>query len=331
MSLYEELNDVRMDVSAYEEETITEMERKRWEKRVLRKLPKRRTRSMIKWAGLAGAIVLTASLVIPIGGTALAKMPLIYRLIESFIQVDNPPNLSNYKTTVGETAENAYGRMTLNEVLVDTDRLLISATLEPAEGVNTDMDQVLSLAPSISVNGEEAPHPFWNQGFGEENNDTYTISGDVPLNTLPHFPKGELLQVKISYNFSGKDMRAQIDKPWVFDVKVSTKQMQKDTVTYELNKPLPLKHGGTVTINKVVSSPVSTTLYYDVSQAKIGSFLIRMVSKGGKIKELQFYESKLSGERTYHRYGPLNFKKETYWIVAEDKNGKEISPRVPIK
>ncbi|MNK35093.1 hypothetical protein D3C87_536060 [compost metagenome] len=329
MSLYEELNDVRMDVSAYEEETITEMERKRWEKRVLRKLPKRKSRSVIKWAGLAGAIVLTASLVIPIGGTALAKMPLIYRLIESFIQVDNPPDLSNYKTAVGETAENAYGRMTLNEVLVDTDRLLISATLETDKRMN--IEDMGAPFPTIFVNGEEAPHPFWNEGFGEKNDGIYTITGDIPLNTLPHFPSGELLQIKISYDFSRKDMRAQIDKPWVFDVKVSTKQMQKDTVTYEINKPLPLKHGGTVTINKVVSSPVSTTLYYDVSQAMLGKFWIRLVSKGGMVKELQFYESKLSGERTYHRYGPLDLKKGAYWIVAEDKNGKEISPRVPIK
>ncbi|USB33537.1 DUF4179 domain-containing protein [Paenibacillus sp. YPG26] len=327
MSLYDELNNVRIDVSVYEEEILTEMEQKRWEKRVLRKLPKRKSHSMIKWAGLAGALILAVSLIIPLSGTALAKMPLIYRLIESFIQVDNPPDLSNYKTAVGETAENSYGRMTLNEVLVDTDRVLISATLEPIKGVN--MDEVSTLSPSILVNGEEAPHPFSSQSFGEENNGTYTITGDVPLNTLPHTPKGNQLQIKISYTIDSK--RVVLDKPWVFDVNVSTQQMQKDTVTYELNKPLPLKHGGTVTINKVVSSPVSTILYYDVSQAELGSFWIRLVSKGGKIKELQYYESIFSGERTYHRYGPLDLKKETYWIVAEDKNGKEISPRVPIK
>ncbi|RUT31881.1 DUF4179 domain-containing protein [Paenibacillus zeisoli] len=329
MSLYEELNNVRIDVSAYEEEMLTEIERKRWEKRVLRKLPKRRTPSMIKWVGLAGAMVLLASLIIPLSGTALAKMPLVYQLIESFIQVDHPPDLSNYKTTVGETAENAYGRMTLNEVLVDTDRLLISATLEPNKRINRFDLEVLK--PTIFINGEEARDPYLTQSIGRENDGAYTITGDVPLNTLPHFPKGDQLQFKISYNSVRKDEKVVIDKPWVFDVRVSTKQMQKDTVTYEINKPLPLKHGGTVTINKVVSSPVSTTLYYDVSQAKIGSFWIRLVSKGGKIKELQFYESKISGERTYHRYGPLDLKKETYWIVAEDKNGKEISPRVPIK
>ncbi|WP_068613258.1 DUF4179 domain-containing protein [Paenibacillus tuaregi] len=330
MSLYEDLNEVRMDVSTYEEERLTDVERKRWEKRVLRKLPKRKPRSMIKWAGLVSAVILAVSLIIPLGGTALAKMPLISRLIESIINIDNPPDLSNYKTAVGETAENKYGKLTLNEVLVDTDRLLISATLEPTGKAN--MNEVLYLTPNIFVNGEEILHPFFNQGFGEKGNGVYTISGDIPLNSLPDFPKDDRLQIKVSYDFRAKDMKDLIDKPWVFDVSVSMGQIKRDTVIYTMNKSMPIKGGGgTVIINKVVSSPVTTTLYYDVSKATLGSFWIRLVSKNGKVEEDKFYESKLTGERSYHRYKPLDFKKEAYWIVAEDKNGKEISPRIPVE
>ena len=84
---------------------------------------------------------------------SLAQMPFMAGLIERFISEEQPVDYSAYKTAIGETAENAYGKLTLNEVLVEADRLLFSSTFEPAKGVH--FDYRTHLPPHVLVNGED--------------------------------------------------------------------------------------------------------------------------------------------------------------------------------
>ncbi|WP_410513096.1 DUF4179 domain-containing protein [Paenibacillus sp. BR2-3] len=147
---------------------------------------------MKKWIVLAAAIVLALGITIPLGKVSLAEMPFVAGLIERFINGEKPLDYSVYKTAIGETAENAYGKLTLNEVLVDTDRLLISSTFEPAKGVPFDYQTFLS--PHVLVNGENLAETVGAQSIKVKDK-MYTIYGDIKLS---HLSNDGPLQIKIT-------------------------------------------------------------------------------------------------------------------------------------
>ncbi|MGM0881709.1 MAG: DUF4179 domain-containing protein [Bacillota bacterium] len=325
MSIYKALNDVQLDVSNYEKEPLTEIERKKWERRVLKKLHKRKKNDSKKWIGLTAAFILAIGVIIPLGGVSFAKMPLMAGLIERFYNGENPVDYSAYKTSIGETAENAYGKLTLNEVLVDADSLLISSTFEPAKGVHFDYQTFLS--PHVLVNGEDLQKSGGAQSIKVDDN-MYTIYGDIQLS---HLPDDGPLQIKITYDTISKRKRIAIEEPWVFEITVSANQLEKDTKTFNLHKTILVNNGEKVTLEKVIVTSVSTLIYYDSTEAS-ESTRFKLVSASGKeVPFREIYVSSDFGDMSYVRYTSIDLEKETYSLVPINNMDEEIGPEVQIQ
>ena len=47
-------------------------------------------------------------------------------------------NFEAYKTVIDKTAENSLGRLTLNEIIIDDNQILLNATFKPVKGLNFD-------------------------------------------------------------------------------------------------------------------------------------------------------------------------------------------------
>ncbi|WP_019640305.1 DUF4179 domain-containing protein [Paenibacillus fonticola] len=328
MSIYNELNDIQLDLASYEEEPLTELEQKRWEKRVLKKLHPRRRSTSIKWIGTAIAAVLLLGVTLPFDKVSLAQMPFVSGLLERFINAEKPVDYSTYKTAIGETAENAYGKLTLNEVLVDADRLLISSTFEPAKGVKFNYQT--QLPPHVLVNGEDLQETRGSQSV-KVSDGIYTIYGDIKLRELP---LEGLLHVKITYNTFSTRQRQAIEEPWVFEIEVSAGQIGREMRTFNLDKTITLYNGEQVTLKKVLISPVSTLVYYELSKAS-ESIGFKLISASGKeIPQREGYRSNDIGDTSYIRFEavePFDIDAETYSLVpvTMEKN-EEAGPPIQI-
>lgn len=325
MSIYKKLNDLQLETSEYSEYHLTEFEQKQWEKRVLNKLHKRKKTYSKQWIGLAAAFILVIGATTPLGKVTLANIPFVAGIIEIFINSETPLDYSAYKTAIGETAENKYGKLTLNEVLVDADNLLISSTFEPAKGVSFDYQTFLS--PHVLVNGEDLQISGGAQSVKVTDN-KYTIYGDIKLSELPN--EG-VLQLKITYDTFSKQERIAIEEPWVFDVTASTSQIEQDTRTFNINKTITLFNGEEVTVEKVMATPVSTLIYFDLTKASESTYF-KLVSASGE--EWTFKEAYLNndiGETSYGRYKPIDLEKDSYVLVPVDENNVEIGPEVQLQ
>ena len=254
MSIYKELNDIQLDITEFEETPLTKIEEKQWEKRVKNKL--RKNKKTKKWFGVAAACMLIVSITVPLGQTSLANMPFIAGLIEKYIDKQQPLDYSPYKTAIGKTAENKYGKLTLNEVLVDDNKLFISSTFEPAKGVKFDYQTY--LIPQVRINGRDFSNTKDAQSI-EVNDSMFTIYGGIELSEMPQTDE---LQIEITYDTFNRD--TVIEQPWIFAIEVSQAQLMKEKQTFDLNETIALYDGNKVTVNKVVSTPISTTIYYDV-------------------------------------------------------------------
>ncbi|HDR7673014.1 DUF4179 domain-containing protein [Bacillus wiedmannii] len=323
MSIYNELNDIQLDITEFEEIPLTKLEEKQWEKRVKNKL--RKNKQSKKWFGVAAACMLMVSITAPLGQSSLANTPFIAGLIEKYLDEQQPRDYSPYKTAIGKTAENKYGKLTLNEVLVDDNKLLISSTFEPAKGV--EFDYQTYLIPQVRINGRDFSSIKDAQSI-EVNDSMYTIYGGVELREMPQTDE---LQIEITYNTFNRD--TVIEQPWIFDIEVSQAQLMKEKQTFDLNETIVLSDGNKVTVKKVVSTPISTTIYYDVTQSTNEDIYFKIESESGKTyicKEA--FASNKEGEISFSRFDGINVSVGKYSLVPySGKENEVIGPSIPIQ
>lgn len=346
MSVYDDLNEWRVDESDYEPETLTELERERWARRVEGKLKqrggsivrKRRRRKVAK--ALMAAIAASAVLIgvtLPAGQAALARLPFVAGLLESFAGNGEHVDYSAYKTQIGETAENSFGRLTLDEILVDTDRLLIVSTLEPSEAMNVEEGDVLYLDATVTLNGKSGEKGWGGSGAGSDGkNGVYTTYQSIPLQAIPHEEK---LDITVRYDriswIEPKGRPTQPPEPWSFRIQASRSALLAQTHTVEINRTLDLINGDQVVVQKVVSSPVSTRVYYQITkqaEQSTGLYLsgFKLVSDNGT--EAAFKESRWGqGSSGYALYAPVDWKKGQYSLIPYDlAKEKALGEAVPI-
>lgn len=315
MSIYKELNGMRLDITQYEEETLSDLEQKQWVNRVKRKLGRRGTWAARRWVGFTAALILLLGVTLSYGKLTLAKIPATAGQIEQFIHGENPPDYSVYKTIFGESVENAYGKLTLNEVLVDSDRLLISSTFEPAKGI--DFSYQTQLRPNVLVNGEDLQLTRGSQSIKVVEG-MYTVYGDINVRELPR--DGNPLQLTITYDriigqggheITGK----QIEQPWVFEVEVPTAELAAAMTMIDMDETITLPHSEAVTIERAILTPVSTLIYFDATKASDSLRLKLVTSSGQEILESEGYVTDEPGERSYIRFGPIDKEQEPYRII----------------
>ena len=136
---------------------------------------------------------------------------------------DQDVNFEAYKTDVGKTASNSLGRLTLNEVIIDDNQILLNATFEP--GKEFKPGHQVFFFPQILVNGQDYMVRNGGQSIAKSAN-VYTIYNSIKMDD---FPSDEQLELDIRY----KDWNVEtpIDKPWEFQVDASQEQLQQDRET----------------------------------------------------------------------------------------------------
>ncbi|MGG3504006.1 DUF4179 domain-containing protein [Paenibacillus sp. FSL W8-0187] len=277
-----------------------------------------------KWiTGIIATSVLAAGITVPFGEVSHAKAPI--GTVEQFVDPNKLLDLSTYKTQVGKTVQNKYGKLTLNEVLVDVNGLIISSTYEPAKGIK--FDEKSQLTPRVLINGKDLQKTRGSQTI-KVNNNKYTIYGDIKFSELPD--KGPL-QIKITYDtfYNLNKKKVTIKNPWVFNVKASTNHIQKDTKVVQLNKTVTLHNGKKVNLNKMIVSPVSTLLYYDLTKGTEKTFFKLLSASGEEVRSRASYAFNIK-EKSYNRFGPIDLGKEKYMLVPVNEDDEEIGFPVSI-
>jgi hypothetical protein len=305
MSIYEDLNDVNIDLNEYEELELTSFQKKKWESRILKKIRKQKTNHKKKYVGIAAAaVILATGISISSGMVSVANMPFVGSMIEEYISNNEQLDYAAYKTAIGTTAENEYGKLTLNEVLIDSGRLLFSSTFEPAKGI--DFDDKMHPMPKVLINGQILTSIAGGQTV-ELNDSMYTIYNDVEISDIPI---GENIRLHIEYDHI--DWEKPIDHPWVFDIDVPTEQLAATSETIQFNQEIQLGNGQSIRLEKMIVTPISTILYYDWPE-QANHIAFKIVSESGA--EILPNSSSINPKKSYNRYTSIDLKSEKFYLV----------------
>jgi hypothetical protein len=305
MSIYKDLNDINVDIEQFEIDTLTDSEMKRWEKRVLRKVGKHRPSRMTKYLGFTAAVIAAIGITINTGVVTLASIPFVGGIIEEFIGRDEQVDFAAYKTAIGATAENEYGKMTLNEVLIDGGRLIMSSTYEPADGVK--FNYKMHPLPKVQLNGQNLGTQTGGQSV-EVHDRMFTIYNYEEISDIP---LGERVHFHIVYDHL--DFEKPMEQPWVFDIEVPTDQLASNSQTIVFDDIIELGKGQTIRIDKMIVTPISAILYYDWTEES-NHIAFKIVSDSGE--EIMWNSASVDEAGSSNRYeATLDLVSEQYYLV----------------
>ncbi|MFE3573812.1 DUF4179 domain-containing protein [Lysinibacillus sp. NPDC059133] len=233
-------------------------------------------------------------------------------------------NFETYKTVVGKTTENSLGRLTLNEIIIDDNQILLNATFKPGKDIN--FDHQIFFFPQVFVNGNEFTVRNGGQTI-KQSDKTYTIYSSVKLSELP---ADKTLNLDIRYNdWNGEK---KIDEPWEFQVEASQKQLQDDRKVFPVEKKVQLLDGQEITIEKVVSTPISTTIYFYSEKSLLNEAIhFKIQSATG---ESWLFNVAYPLNEEYTKWGvrldALYLTGKSYELIPIAANGSELGSAIKI-
>lgn len=257
--------------------------------------------------------------VLAVGGIIIANRS----FIADFIGKETI-NFDDYKTVVGKSADNSFGKLTLNEVMVDDNQLLFNATFEPVDDMN--FDRQIFFFPQVLVNGQD--YTVRNRGQSIKKHESkYILYSSIQVSELP---KENILTLEISYN--KWNLETPINQPWDFRVEASQKKLLRDKKIFTLNETFPLKNGDKVTVENVISTPISTTVYYHLGNSSPETIAFKIKSASGKSWRWHsgFTIDDKKKAISVNRFDALYLSKGPYYLIPIAADGKELGPPIQI-
>ncbi|MCL1701435.1 DUF4179 domain-containing protein [Lysinibacillus sp. Bpr_S20] len=233
-------------------------------------------------------------------------------------------NFDAYKTVVGKTTETSLGRLTLNEIIIDDNQILLNATFKPVKDLNFDYQ--IFFFPQVFVNGKEFTVRNGGQSI-QQSDKTYTIYSSVKLSELP---EEQTLNLDIRYNdWNGEK---KIDEPWEFQVEASQEQLQEDRKIFPVEKKVKLLDGQEITIEKVVSTPISTTIYFSSENSLLNEALhFKIQSATGESWPFNLaYPLNEEYTKWGVRLDALYLTGKSYELIPIAANGSELGSAIKI-
>lgn len=249
--IYKMLNEIDIDLEGYERNDFNEMEKKRINKK-LKKSIKGKSSIYKKYVAVASIGVLTIGLLSTnLGNNILAYAnDLVYGIANS-LRVDKDV-IDEYGTVLNKTVRNNGLAISLNEVVLDNDELIVSTNIKSDEKISNHF----MLFSDLYINGKKV---CCGSGGSQKIVDEHTVVDIRDFKMVKH-PKGDL-NIKIIYEGPFVNEKLKEGK-WVFEFKINGDKLAKDTREIPINYTFTLENGQKVTLDKYSTNSLGQKIYY---------------------------------------------------------------------
>lgn len=298
-NIYDYMNDIKTDTGPYTPETFTQLESKRWQKKVRRQIrgPKR-----LIYAACAACVILclTGLAAGPFRGQVNAAMKSASESISRWLSSGNwEKDVSPYETVVNTKTVSDGIEVKLESVILDDRQLMITLTQKyPGKITKQAKEELESIRNN--VNNGYAIYINKNRTFDDMRKELKNtmdkeelkkiklpmLAAEIYLNDekvsgieLIHPVEAEDGKVRVVYECElecGKlDMSKEIDTrielqdaagitdgKWFYEFKADGQELMADTTSVILDQEVSLPDGKKITITEYKHNEIGTYLYY---------------------------------------------------------------------
>lgn len=251
--IYSLLNDLDTDIDSYDKEALSEFETKKYCRSVLAATrPKRKGRMAVSAACIA-LLVLTCTLV-GFRQEVYAQLQEISYNIAGFLGIRE--DLAPYTTVVHQSVSKGDSTITLNEVILDRDELVVSVSQSFSQAM--EPEAIPPLSCQVTINGRIiAEGGSGGSRLTDSTHVEQVINCDVPdLNLQDNLD----IQLDISYLSEGES------PVYTFAFSAAGRQLAADTQSIPLDEHFTLPDKTAVTLTEYMDNSLGQKIYFTCSQ-----------------------------------------------------------------
>lgn len=257
--IYKLMNEVQVDIDSYEEEKLSEIEKKKMKKSIMQSLNREIGKSIKSYYQKRGLIVASA-LIVAVGVLGSENVQgAIHLLTYSIAQgLGIEKDLASYTEVLNQAITKNGATIQLNEVILNNDELIVTSTIKVDEKLEHSFAHT---GTDIFINGKEAN---LSGGGGSSKVDDYTVT-EVMTYQLDEKVQKEL-EGDIDIKIVMKDIRAESKTykgKWEFEFTVNGDELRADTKEMPLGYAFKLDEEQTVQLIKYTHNDIGDKIYYD--------------------------------------------------------------------
>lgn len=226
---FKRLNDEKIELSAYEDFPLRDVEKKAIKKRIKSKL-KNKKKSRKKLLVAAASLAAFMFLIVKAHLYIFTDIPIIGSMIEEYIPCKGQ-SLKDYKTVIGKTVVDNGIIVKFNGVILDDDQLIISSTFQSHQ---VNLADVLFPFPKVCINDEKMAADIIRDNI-KINDSTYTYLAAISLENVHVEDKlnmkivYENIEMINPYNPYNPNNPVQLSGKWRFTFTVSKEELVAGT------------------------------------------------------------------------------------------------------
>ncbi|MGL5347809.1 MAG: DUF4179 domain-containing protein [Peptostreptococcaceae bacterium] len=267
------LNETKVDLNEYSEEELNDIEKMKLKQGIKQRIGKKKSNK--------GKNIAIASSIFILSMAAM-NLEAIADQIEKLISKNPIENFENYKGTnangytniIDKTVTNNGLAITINEVIFDYENIIIMYTIE---GENVDT-QSMDIMPNIYLDGKKVEIAGASGTYSDKDSKLkqVTLEPMIPISKVGKFDMKVVIGGKRDFP---QDEIIEKGK-WKYSFEVSNEAMKNATNEIDIYKKITLEDGMNLVIEKVVTTPISTTV--KIKSDNISQELVESASGGCK-------------------------------------------------
>lgn len=250
--VYNLLNEIDHQPESYAQFEASPADVQKWKKSMSKSKPKS-GQSWIKYTAAAACICLIAAVAGPAGQTVYAQVNAFLYSLSDLLGISK--DLSPYSTVIGESISKDGITVTLNDVILDDETLLVSYTTTSAEPLTDEADDASHPELSgIYINGQQMAA---GAGGSMEKKDEHTIVSCMTIE-MPDIDPAKQMDMELRFSQSNSAFGS-------FSFTASGKELQADTATIKLDQTFTLPDQSQLTLTRYTASDVNQKIYFESS------------------------------------------------------------------
>ncbi|KAJ53705.1 hypothetical protein BD780_002953 [Clostridium tetanomorphum] len=288
--IYKLFNGIKIEESEFNDmnEEVDQIQKERIKKNLNKRVKGKKGSKALKYGSMAAAISVACFIGIKAAPPTFAKnIPVLNSIIQMLKNEDGDHGeYEKYSQIVDKSVTDKGVTLTINEILADESKLVISYTIKSDKKIK-DLE-VYPLQGFLKINGKNFSGSGVSRGKYIDDY-TYVVSEEADIDSFKAPEKFNVdLEVSEIANIKGK---------WNFDFSVSKEEIAKSSTIIKPNKKVSFPDSN-ITIDKVVLSPIGTYILIN------GEFKDKVKNRNIPAGEMFEYN---------------------YWVAYDDK-GVELIP-----
>ncbi|AFS79126.1 hypothetical protein Curi_c21220 [Gottschalkia acidurici 9a] len=255
--IYKLFNGIKIDESEFEDmnEKVNCIQKERIKKNLNKKMKEKKGSKSFKYGVTAAAIGVVCVIGVGVTNPSLAKnVPVLNSIIQTLNdKYGTNGEYDKYSHILGESVTDKGVTITINEVLSDESKLLISYTIKSDKKIKDKENMGMFIHNDIKINGKRMDATIGSSIGKYIDEYTYVCSDEIDIEKL-NLPEEFNVDFKIT-DIIGTDI--EIQGKWNFAFNVSKEEISKNTNIFKPKKTIDFPNS-IVNIDKVTLSPIGT-------------------------------------------------------------------------